>query len=146
MKVQPELTDAPVTPWVAYTPTFTGFGTVSNVTARSRRVGQNLEIEWDFVSGTSTATEARISMGFNGVDGGLTAASNYPANTSQAGLVYTTVASAYMTLALIEASVGYMTFSAHGGSNAGLTKLNGNTLFSSGVRYSGRASIRIQGW
>src|SRR5690606_19435168 len=48
--------------WTAYTPSFTGFGTVSGVSAWHKRVGSNLLLKWVFTSGTTTATEARMSL------------------------------------------------------------------------------------
>lgn len=51
-----------MTDWVAYTPTFTAFGTVSGVSAFYRRVGANLEVKGTFTSGTSTAANAQISL------------------------------------------------------------------------------------
>src|SRR5690606_14204021 len=44
--------------WQTYTPTFQGFGTVSNVAFKYRKNGPNLEIEGVFTTGTPTATEA----------------------------------------------------------------------------------------
>ena len=53
---------APVTDWQSYTPTFTGFGTASSVAMYWRRSGDSIEIKGRFTSGTSTATEARVSF------------------------------------------------------------------------------------
>src|SRR4051794_23937466 len=41
-----------LTPWVAYTPTFTGFGTVSGVAIWSRRLGDTLYIRGKVTAGT----------------------------------------------------------------------------------------------
>jgi len=51
-----------VSDWTSYTPTFTGFGTVSTQSFWWRRVGDSVEIKGKFTSGTTTATEARISL------------------------------------------------------------------------------------
>lgn len=148
MKVQKELTEVIITPWVAYTPTFTGFGTPTSVAFFSRRVGDTLEVEGSWIPGTTTAVEARISLGFNGVDGGLTIASTKtPASvTSLAGIftyVVTGTSSGYI---LKEAGVGYMTLGNQFTSNAGLSKLNGNSVFSSGNRVALKAAFPITGW
>jgi hypothetical protein len=45
-----------------YTPTITGFGTVSSVNIRSRRVGSNLEIIGTFVTGTPDGSAASLSF------------------------------------------------------------------------------------
>jgi hypothetical protein len=58
--------------WVEYTPTFTGFGTPTNVKFYSRRVGGSLEVKGRFNPGSSTPTEARITVGHNGVDSNVT--------------------------------------------------------------------------
>jgi hypothetical protein len=65
-----------VSDWVAYTPTFTGFGTVSGVSFQSRRVGDSLEIHGTFTAGTVSATEARITLGYNGGNANVTIDSN----------------------------------------------------------------------
>lgn len=51
-----------LTNWTSYTPTWTGFGTVTNNRARYRRVGDTLEVEANVNAGTPTATVALISI------------------------------------------------------------------------------------
>lgn len=60
-----------VSDWQEYTPTITGFGTVSAVDVFSRRVGDTLEVMGSFTAGTVAASSASISLGFGGVDGGV---------------------------------------------------------------------------
>lgn len=50
------------TDWVSYTPTFTGFGTVSTEEFEYKRVGDSIIIRGNFTCGTPTATEAQISL------------------------------------------------------------------------------------
>lgn len=50
------------TDWYEYTPTFTGFGTVSTSYLRWRRVGDSVEIQGAFNSGTPTATAASFTL------------------------------------------------------------------------------------
>lgn len=50
------------TDWKAYTPTLTGFGTATDVSFYYRRLGDSIEIQGHFISGTSTATQARVSL------------------------------------------------------------------------------------
>jgi hypothetical protein len=64
---------AAVTDWVTYTPTITGFGTATNVSFKSRRVGDSLEVTGVFTSGTPTAVVATITLGHNGVNSNVTA-------------------------------------------------------------------------
>ena len=45
-----------ITPWQPYTPTFTGFGTVTNIDMDWRQVGSNIEIRGSFQAGTISAS------------------------------------------------------------------------------------------
>jgi hypothetical protein len=58
-----------LTAWQGYTPVFQGFGTPTAVEFEWRQVGEDVEIRGKFVSGTSTAVEARV-----GLPAGLTSA------------------------------------------------------------------------
>ena len=58
--------------WVSYTPTITGFGTATSITASSRRVGDSLETYVKFTSGVTTATAAQISLGYGGANANVT--------------------------------------------------------------------------
>lgn len=62
-----------ISDWMEYTPTITGFGTVSAVDVYSRRVGDTLEVMGSFTAGTVAASTASISIGHAGVDGGVVA-------------------------------------------------------------------------
>lgn len=52
----------PISDWVAYTPTVTGLGTISNEGTFWRRVGDSLEIKATIVAGTVTADALSISL------------------------------------------------------------------------------------
>jgi len=54
-----------ISDWQAYTPTFTGFGTPSAVSINWRQVAGSIEIQGFFTTGTTTATEARVSLPLN---------------------------------------------------------------------------------
>lgn len=56
---------------MAYTPTFTGFGTATSIQFYSRRVGDTLEVKGLYVVGTTTGVANKITLGFNGVNGGI---------------------------------------------------------------------------
>lgn len=60
-----------ITPWVSWTPTFVGLGTVANVRFFSRRVGDSLQVQGIFDTGVVTAVNPTISLGFNGTDGNV---------------------------------------------------------------------------
>jgi len=139
----------PVTAPVAWTPTFTGFGVVSGVTAYSWRVGALLFFEIRFTSGTTTNVEARISLGFNGTNGNVTTASNYPtlqivgkgATSTQSGGT-----GGGSAVVLAEASKTYITFGvAITNLVLDVDKANGDRFISSQPQmFCG--CVRIQGW
>lgn len=135
-----------LTSWVAYTPTFTGFGTVSGVSMWSRRVGDTLHIRGKFTSGTSTAVEARMTLGFNGVDGGVTSDATKVASIQYAGPATSTLAIAGAFNMLIESNVGYLTFGIENATAGGMTKRNGSAAAASGDTISIMAEVPISGW
>jgi len=139
---------APVTDWQSYTPTFTGFGTVSTQTFWWRREGDSVLIKGRFTSGTSTAVEARISLpsGFTSdstkVNGTIEVAGFFQSGDS--GVVAQGVGASISVL--VEPSVNYVTFSTRNSANSGLTKLLGTNLAANGVSYSFTAQVPILGW
>lgn len=68
---QAKLYGSPITDAVAYTPTFTGFGTVTNINVKSQRIGDSLRVFGYFQTGTNTGVEARMTLGYGGVDGNV---------------------------------------------------------------------------
>ena len=52
----------PVTDWATYTPTYTGYGTISAGEAYWRRVGDSIQLRGRFTAGTTTAVSAAISL------------------------------------------------------------------------------------
>ncbi len=131
-----------ISDWVAYTPTFTGFGTPSAVESYWRRVGGNIEVSCKFTSGTSTATEARISL-----PSGLTSASTSIIPTiKQAGQTAVSFVTPDNTLILIEPSVTYFTIGTQSGTLASLNKRNADSFISSGQKVSFSAVAPIAGW
>ena len=134
-----------ITAPAAWTPTFTGFGTVSNVTAYSWRVGSELFYEIYFTSGTPTGVEARISLGFNGTDGNVTTASTYSTlNMVGFGGGSNSAVGIYC---LAEASKTYITFGRLQSTSAfPLAKNLGTDFVVASGNYSVKGSVRIQGW
>lgn len=137
-----------ITPWVAYTPTFTGFGTATNISFFSRRVGSDLQVKGRFTVGTSTGAEARISLGFNGTDGNVTVDSTVIASIRNVGVYTLSVVqpATYDAVVLAEPSVGYITFGVANASNAGLTKVAGSIISASTNVLSVDFSVPISGW
>ena len=134
--------DAPVIgPWESYTPTFTGFGTVTNIECKSRRNGENRDIDCKYQTGTVTATEARISLPGTLVTAGATlipSIRNVGTNTSN-----TTLSGSFTVLA--EPSVTYLTLGKQTSSETGLTKRLGSD-FVSNTLFSLYASVPIAGY
>lgn len=135
----------PVTSPVAWTPTFTGFGTVTNINARSWRVGSLLHFEIAFASGIATTTEARISLGFNGTNNNVTSASTYPTIQPIGGGGSSSQNDRYYT-ALIEASKQYITIGMFDASNTALTKRNADSVAVSGWFIALTGAVRVEGW
>lgn len=126
-----------------YTPVFTGFGTVTDVEIYSWREGSNLVVSGNFTTGTTTATEARLSLGFNGIEGGLTTQS-FPSIKAAGTMFFPTAAAAIGTI-LSEPSVSYVTFGTQNASSSGLTKQNGNT-YGSSSKFTLNFKVPILGW
>lgn len=129
-----------VTSWANYTPTFTGFGTVSTHSIWWRRVGDTVHIRGKFTTGTTTETEARITLPSVNSD-----ATKVPAIQYAGSLVYDGNAAA-LTTTLIESNVSYMTFGLQQAGSAGLTKINGSTVAGAGVVISILFECPISGW
>ena len=136
---------AAMSDWVSYTPTITGFGTPTNVAAWSRRVGDVLQVRGKFTSGTSTAVEARFSLGWNGVNGNVTSSSSM-STTEIAGYCAPSVVATTDFLVLREPSVSYFTFGQSNGTNIAQTKKTASSFLSSGDGIQFEASVPITGW
>lgn len=128
------------TAWAAYTPTYTGFGTVSDQ-LQWRRVGDSIEIRGKFTSGTPSATEARVSLPNSYSVAGT---SSVP-SIQHAGTWVFSTASALAGYTLIEPSVGYITFGYQNGTHSGLTKQNADQFMISGRQLSINATVPING-
>jgi hypothetical protein len=129
----------------AYTPTFTGFGTVTNVSFFWRQVGDSYEIIGKGTTGTCTATEARISLPNNGTADSVKVPSIRPVGTFDraANAAWTGLA------ALAESGVSYLTVGYRaGGTAAGsgpFTKLNASTLIGNTEDFAIHVMVPISG-
>lgn len=135
-----------MTDWQSYTPTFTGFGTTSNIEFQWRRVGSDLEVRGKFTLGTVTATEARISF-----PTGLTSASSTQIpSLTVFGTMYTTVNPSNISSTfsvLCNSSLTYFTFGLSQSTfNGSLTSQSAPTAFSSGSQAAFFAKVPIAGW
>ncbi len=135
-----------ITPWVAYTPTFNGFGTPTTIQIFSRRVGNSLQIRGNFTCGTSTAAEARMTIGFNGTNANVTSSTALVPAITTCGSGNSSFAFAGALMPLIESAVQYITFGTFQASGNGLTKRNGDVFTAAGTIISVLVDIPIQGW
>jgi hypothetical protein len=131
-----------ITDWVAYTPTFTAFGTVTNIQIWSRRVGDTLHIRGRFQAGTVTATEAQMTLGYAGSNSNVTSSSTKITNIQLSGGIVFGGTGATFANTLIESNKGYITFGFQSAGNVGLTKLNGN-FFANSTVFSIMAEVPI---
>jgi len=136
---------AVITPWVAYTPTLTGFGTATGVSFFSRRVGDAIEIMGRFTPGTTTAVEARCTLGYNGGNANISSDATIVPSLRICGptaVSYSTAAVAPTTL--IGSGLNYLNFGAGTTGNAGTVPINGNAFGS--VTYFIQASVPVTTW
>ena len=131
----------PVTDWQSETPVFTGLGTVTSIEIYSRRVGDSLQMRGNYTTGTTTATEARISLAYRGAT--VTAAA-IP-SIRVAGNLFFSTASASVGTILSEPSVGYITLGTQNATYSGLIKQNGS-LYGSSQKFTFFCEVPIQGW
>lgn len=133
------------TDWIEYTPTFTGFGTVSSVKSFYRRVGDSLELDVKWSNGTPTSTEARCSL-----PTGMTVDSSYTSLRLVGHGTRSVDAAAYSRNWNVLANGGltYVNF-AIGETNtvsASLAAANADVISGSTSVISFRALIKISGW
>lgn len=137
------LTGSNDTDWKSYTPTIEGFGTPSAVAGFYRQAGDTVELQVNFTSGSTTATEARV-----GLPPGLsTDASKHGSTKTIVGAYALDVATGIFGTVLGESiNSTYVTLGIQGASNAGLASVNGNALVGSGVGISLFCRIPVAGW
>jgi len=125
-----------------YTPTFTGFGTVTNVECYESRVGEYNEIDCKWTNGTTTGVEGRISLP------GANVAQTFTQGIRLAGGVMANAYSAssrYGLYPLIESGASYITFGSQDTATNALTKAVGTqTLAGAAMAFTAR--IPIAGW
>ena len=144
---QAKLYGSVVTEWVPYTPTFTGFGTVSSVNLFSRRNGSSLEVQGYFTSGTPTAVTAQMTLGFNGANSNViidTAKCGYTVGTFGLGNASSTLFSG--NILSVNGAVSYVTFGAQTSTVTANNPANGNLIAVNTGVVSVNFSVPIAGW
>lgn len=127
-----------MTEWATYTPTVTGFGTVTGMDSYYRRVGDSLEIRASFTSGTPTAVEARVDFPAGLLSSSDIATLEIAGNGGYDG-------SGRIVASLIEASLGYFTIGRED-INGLLVKHTGSNLTLNGDIWSFNVKVPIEGW
>jgi len=134
-----------ISDWQSYTPTFTGFGAVTNIEYRWRRVGSSIEIRGRATAGTTSATEARVSFPSGVVVGGT--------NTGRYvlgiwGRTATSVAHGGFTMAVPNDT--YMVFSdPNTFGSASIVpdnSINASSMVNTGESFTVNATFQVLGW
>lgn len=132
----------PITDWTSYTPTFSNFGTCTNVSFKWRRVGTNVEISGTATSGTPAASLATITMPYSyTVNTTL-----ITANTAVGPLVTNHSGSVAANCLVTTTSGNLIYFSIVGDAGGSLNADNGNSLVTTTDNFSVFASVPITGW
>ena len=124
----------------AYTPTFTGFGTVSSVECYESRDGEFNDIDCSWVTGSPTGVEARVSLPANLTSSALGAIRNV------GNIIGTNSAAFTIPSALIEPSTSYVTFGQTSSSVSAMVKRNGNDFAPVSGAMSMKVRVPIAGW
>lgn len=138
-----------VTDPVEYTPVFTGFGTVSGITAYSWRDGAMLKGRITFTSGTPTAVQAFISLGFDGASGNVTTASTYPAGGQVSGKwnVNSSATTFFSAGTMIAGPSGTtLAMGREGSTTNGTAAANADTIAINGSIVELNYEVQIAGW
>lgn len=130
---QAKLYGSPITDWVSYTPTYIGLGSTSTTLAQWRRVGSDMEVKFDVVIGTGTATTALISLpsGFSCVYANADVGDGSSTDLTYSDLVMWNNDSTH---------IAFMN------SNAATTAFINGNQFTAGKEIWGKFKVPIQGW
>lgn len=154
-QVGPQVTmQAPaMSDWISYTPTYTGFGTVTNNAAYWRRVGDTVEVIAAVTCGTPSATAISITLPVGSIDTSkLQTASNGQICGEAVGIPSTSTAlysgNAADFVFFDGSDTTHLYVAVSGGTVANtLTKLNGNGGNTpSGTRFEMKFQVPIAGW
>lgn len=140
--VQNKSQGPPLTAETSYTPTFTGFGTVTVQNFRWFRDGEYLNVSGEFTSGTATAVEARISL-----PAGLVAASTYSNQSLVGDAARNSNSTTYFRDAVtIQPNSTYVNIGVQTSTTNLLNNALGNAIASSGSLLNINFRVKIQGW
>lgn len=131
---------------VAYTPTFTNFGTVSNVKIWSARDGDHLLVHGTFTAGTVVGSTATMTLGYNGASGNVSTdttkvtAGDMIGKAGQSGSATT-----YFTQSILATSGTTVNFGSQNSTTSELTPGTGQIVGNSATM-SFFFSVPIVGW
>lgn len=135
----------PATLWIAYTPTFTGVGTVSGLKCRSRRNGPCLEVEASWQNGTVSSDPFSMTLGFNGANGGINCDSYWDTYRPFLGSAAWNVSGAFNLSIIGFGSSNLVNIGIASDGRNGLTPVIGTAL-GTGTVINTRFAVPIQGW
>lgn len=128
--------------WESYTPTTQGLGTLTSSNFKYRRVGDSLEIQGKFNTGTTTASELQI-----GLPSGLTIDSTKIDVVKIVGTGYRTANSDANYIVIATGGDAYLNMSLMAtGTPSIYSPLNGSSAFGNNEDGGFFASVPIQGW
>lgn len=134
---------------VGYTPTFSaGWGTPTNVSIFSRRVGDSIYISGTFTCGTVAGSAGTITFGFNGTNNNVTSSTTAMSTTaySLVGFFANNGSTVAPFTAIAQGNASTFALGVQGTGSSGLTPVNVNTLFANGALASFFLTIPIDGW
>jgi hypothetical protein len=143
--IQPRINAAAVSGWTKYTPTTQGLGTISSDEVYWRRVGDSLELQGRFITGTCTSAEARIYLptGYTtGVHSNSEIVGSWDRN-------FTTVSNVKSgSLLNPGAGTAYLNITSHdySSSSSPFTAINGNAVWGNSEVESFHAVVPIAQW
>lgn len=126
--------------WTAYTPTFTGFGSVTNINFVYRVIGKSLYVRGTYTSGSATATQGQMTF-----PGGYTSDTSI-GNPSLVGWqTFASQSAAEFTYTVLcEPNKTYFTFGYSSTLVGGLVEQNGNQFGLAGQARALNAEVQIQ--
>lgn len=135
--------------WVAYTPTFTGFGTVTGVSAYSRRVGDSLQVNVRFTAGTTTGVVGQVTLGYNGANANVTTDVSKQSNFTIVGIA--SAANATTTYFNVEVlsngGRNYVSFGLQSSTTSIISaEANASSFCGSAQTFAFTALVPISGW
>ncbi len=144
--------EPPLSNWTPYTPTVTGYGTVTGMSAFYRRVGDELQVSGSYVNGTPSGVLASLTLptGIAIDTNKLTINNSTAAAGDQRGNFWasgTSSSNAWGNVVSAPAtSTSLVYFTANPNGTASLTPANGNAIANSGNTTTFNFKIPVSGW